>query len=124
LFAAGGNMVFSFHQNGNQLTGTVEGAGGVFADGNRPPLAIEEGKIDGEKISFKAGTSSFSGSLSGDQIEIVQNTPRPLGMLSPPSETPAGEGVAIGPPPDETDPSRNAALFRPPAPFLLHRTQR
>jgi hypothetical protein len=124
LAAAGGNMVFAFHQDGGTLTGTVEGSGGVFADASRPPLAIEEGKLDGNRITFKAGNIPFSGTLTGEQIEIFQRTSPPAGMEGPPPETPAGEDVAIGPPPDETDASRRPAIFFPPAPFLLRRAQR
>ena len=41
-----------------------------FFGGNDAPLPIEEGKVDGNSVSFKAGNSTFSGTLKGDQIEL------------------------------------------------------
>jgi len=44
--AGGFQLSFTFKQDGAKLTGTVQGPQG-------DPIAISDGKIDGEKISFK-----------------------------------------------------------------------
>jgi beta-galactosidase len=122
LFGAG-NMVFSLKQDGNKLTGTVEGAGASFFGGNDVPIPIVEGKADGASVSFKAGNTTYSGTLKGDQIELERKID--FGFRLPPGpKVPAGTRPAIGPPPDETDPSVGAGWRRPPGPLVLHRVQR
>ena len=119
-----GTIVFSLRQNGNNLTGSVEGAGSGFFGGNDAPIPIVEGKLDGKSVSFKAGNSTYSGKLKGDRIELQRTTD--FGSLMPrPAEEPAGSRPAIGPPPDGSDPSRNPS-FRLPSgiPVVLHRVQR
>jgi beta-galactosidase len=118
-----GNIVFSFKQDGNQLTGTVEGTGASFFGGSDIPTAIEEGKVDGPNISFKAGNATYSGTLNGDQIELQRQFNFGFRLENPP-EAPAGTRPAIGPPPDGSDPSRGVGRFRPPGPLVLHRVQR
>ncbi len=65
-----GSTVFSLRQNGNNLTGSVEGSEGGFFGGSDVPTPIEDGQVDGSRISFKAGRSTYSGTLSGDRIEL------------------------------------------------------
>jgi hypothetical protein len=71
----GGNggfqLSFTFKQDGAKLTGTVQGAQG-------DPIAISEGKIDGDKISFKVviqgGTTiTHDGTINaaGDEIKLT-----------------------------------------------------
>jgi beta-galactosidase len=123
LILGGGNMLFSLRQDGNQLTGTVEGSAGGFFGGMDAPIPIVEGKVEGNSVSFKAGNSTFAGALKGDQIELERRIDFGFRLENPP-EAPAGTRPAIGPPPDETDPSRGVGRLRPPAPLLLHRVQR
>jgi beta-galactosidase len=123
LLLGSGNMVFSLKQDGSQLTGTVEGAAGGFFGGMDVPIPIVEGKVDGNSVSFKAGNSTYSGTLKGDQIELERKMDFGFRLENPP-EPPPGTRSAIGPPPDGTDPSRGVGRFRPPGPLVLHRVQR
>ena len=68
LLGGGGDMVFTIRQSGNAITGEVEAAGGGFF--GSPGGMIEDGKIDGANISFKAGNTTYSGAVSGDRIEL------------------------------------------------------
>jgi beta-galactosidase len=121
-YMGGGSMVFSLQQNGNDLTGSAEGAGG-------DATPITEGKVDGSNISFKAGYITFTGKLKGDQIELqrAMNFPsRPQNR--PPEPVPTGPRPAIGPAPDGSDPSsgpRPAGRAPQTIPVIvLHRVQR
>ena len=120
-FGGGISQVFTFRQNGNSLTGTVEGGGST-------PIAIEEGKVDGANISFRAANVAYTGTLKADGIELQRTggAPGGRGGRGAPAE-PAGPRPAIGPPPDGSDPSRGVGGGRgpqAPAPIILHRTKR
>ncbi len=81
--ADGGNgfqISFAFKQVGTTLTGTLQGSQGE-------PMAISEGKVDGDKISFKVviqggmtimheGTivASPDGNSAGDTIKLTSKT--------------------------------------------------
>jgi len=126
MILGGSDMVFSLRQDGNNLTGTVEGTGGGFFGGGDAPVAIEEGKVDGNSVSFKAGNSTYSGTLKGDQIELQRKIDFGF-RLANPAEAPAGSRPAIGPPPDGSDPSipeLRQRLAQGPGPLVLHRVQR
>ncbi len=62
-------LTFNFKQNGAALTGSVEGPQG-------DAIAITDGKVDGNKISFKVSfngmTISHDGAISesGDEIKL------------------------------------------------------
>ena len=68
----GGNggfqLSFTLKQDGAKLTGSVQGAQG-------DPIAISDGKIDGNRISFKVSfkgtTISHEGTVSGDEIKLT-----------------------------------------------------
>jgi beta-galactosidase len=123
MLFGGGNIVFSLKQDGDKLTGSVEGTGAGFFGGTDVPTAIEEGKVEGTNVSFKAGNTTYSGKLIGDKIELERRID--FGFRLPPApEAPAGTRPAIGPPPDETDPSIGVGWRRPPGPLLLHRVRR
>ncbi len=115
----GGTQLFVLVQDGNTLTGTVEGVGG-----NGASSPITDGQVDGANVSFKAGNSTYSGHTDGETIELErapnfgQRPPRPASVSD-------ASRPAVGPPPDGTDPSRSP-LFRPPGPtqIALHRAQR
>ena len=117
-----GTMVFTLHQSGSSLTGTVEGAGGFFS-GGETPTPIEDGKVDGSNVSFKAGNSSYSGTISGGRLELQRKVEVPFHM--PHVETSEGPQPAIGPPPNGSDPSRNPSFHMPSGiPVILHRVER
>ena len=118
----GGTMVFTLHQDGNKLTGTVEAGASGFFGGSDAAVPITEGKVDGRNVYLKAGTSTYSGALEGDQIELQRITepffgPEP--KISEPVSRPA-----VGPPPDGSDPSRGPNnRFPASTPVVLHRVE-
>ena len=103
FLGVGGSMVFTLRQDGSSLTGTVEGTGRSFTGGNDVPTPITEGKVDGDRISFKAGRNDFSGTVKGDRIELERNITFPFKLPQPAKE--AANRPAVGPPPDGSDPS-------------------
>ncbi len=136
MFGAAPGGIFTFRQNGDVLTGSVEGAAGGRGGGGEMPVAIEEGKLDGNNISFRAGGVTYTGTVKGDAIELQRSGGFGMGGRggrTAPAE-PAGPRPAIGPPPDGSDPS-SPAFFgmmrggggrapQTPAPIILHRAKR
>ena len=122
MLVGGGTMVFTLRQDGSNLTGTVEGTGGGFFGGNDVPIPITDGKVDGSNVSFKAGSSTYTGTLKGDQIELERTITLPWRIPPPAAE--AANRPAVGPPPDGSDPS--IGVFRLPrsVAVVLHRAQR
>ena len=64
------SLTYSFKQDGGKLTGTVAGPQG-------DPIPLEEGKVDGDKISFSVhvdfnGGTKFTseGTVKGDEITL------------------------------------------------------
>lgn len=61
------SLTFDFRQDGTKLTGTVTGPQG-------DPLAIDNGKIDGDKftftVSFNGTTITHDGTIAGDEIKM------------------------------------------------------
>ena len=107
-FLGGGDMVFTLRQSGGAITGDVEAGGGGFFGSQSG--AVKEGKIEGGKITFEAGNMSYSGTVSGDRIELERKMTsfRMPGAVKEPS----GPRPAVGPPPDGTDPSMNVGRRR------------
>jgi hypothetical protein len=79
--SAGFQLTFTFKQDGATLTGTVQ------SPQQGDPIAISEGKVDGDKISFKVviqggmtimheGTivASADGKSAGDTIKLTSKT--------------------------------------------------
>jgi beta-galactosidase len=123
FLGGGANMVFTLRQDGNALTGSVEGGNGGFFGGSDVPAAITEGKVDGDRISFKAGTTAYSGTLKGDQLDLQRSMSLGFPIPKPAAESP-GSRPAVGPPPDGSDPSINASWRRSGGmPLLLRRAQ-
>jgi beta-galactosidase len=121
LLARLGPMIFTLRQEGNNLTGSVDGASRSFSGGTDVPAPITEGKVNGDRVSFNAATGSYSGTVKGDRIELERAVEmRPSNT----SNEPKG-GLAVGPPPDGTDPSRDLSFQAPSSiPMVLHRVQR
>lgn len=66
----GFTLAFTFKQDGNKLTGTVQGPQG-------DPIAISDGKVDGDKLSFTVKieanggmTITHDGVINGDEIKL------------------------------------------------------
>jgi beta-galactosidase len=120
--------IFTFQQNGNVLSGSVEGASGRWGwGGSETPATIRDGKVDGATFSFRAGGFAYSGTIKGEAIELQRTGGPPRRQVV--AEAPSGPRPAIGPPPDGSDPS--SAEFvglsrgeRAPAAITLHRAQR
>jgi hypothetical protein len=64
-------IAFNFKVDGSKLTGTVESPNGE--------IPIEEGKVDGDKLSFKThfndSVINHEGTLSGDTIDLKVEGP-------------------------------------------------
>jgi hypothetical protein len=64
----GMTMTFNFKQDGTKLTGTMDGPGGE-------PMAIQDGKVDGEKIVFAVSFDDMKivheGTIKGDEITLT-----------------------------------------------------
>jgi hypothetical protein len=77
--SAGFQLAFTFKQDGATLTGTVNG-------GQGDPIAISDGKVDGDKVTFKVvfngmtitheGTivASPDGNSAGDTIKMTSKS--------------------------------------------------
>jgi hypothetical protein len=73
-------MAFTFKADGEKLTGTAPGPSG--------PVKIEDGKIKGNKLSFKFSidwqqmkmTFKYKGVFSGDEIKLTYETDMGGGM--------------------------------------------
>ncbi|HPT26756.1 MAG TPA: hypothetical protein PLZ95_10085, partial [Bryobacteraceae bacterium] len=131
LAGAAADMVFTFRQEGNVLTGQVESSGGGgFGGGGSTGGPIEDGKVNGDDISFRTGSTTYSGKITGDRIELQRSAPafRRPGAVSPPQSAGAGPRPAIGPPPSGTDPSFGAGFGgrggQTPSPLTLRRAKR
>ncbi|MFN7928955.1 MAG: beta-galactosidase GalA [Blastocatellia bacterium] len=128
---AGGNvdMVFTLRQEGNVLTGSVDSAASGGFGGGPTGGPIEEGRIDGNNLSFRAGPTTYTGTIKGEQIELTRNAPpRRGGPGGPPPAASTELRPTIGPPPNGSDPSFGAGFGgrggRAPAPLLLRRAKR
>jgi beta-galactosidase len=112
------NMLFTLVQHDNTLTGSVEGGG------DRGSEPIEDGRVEGDALFFKAGNVTYLGTFAGDHIQLkrTNSSSRRLGDGSSSSAEPR---PAVGPPPDGSDPSRGIGVrsFEP-SPITLHRAQR
>ncbi len=117
------STLFSLRQSGDTLAGSVEGGGGGFLSGNELPVPIENGSIQGSTISFKAGNSTYTGTIAADRIHLERKVEFPFRRPQP--ATPTGPQPAIGPPPDGSDPSSNRSRRFPESiPVVLHRVER
>lgn len=119
-----GDSLYTFMQEGDTLTGKLEAPAGGFGGSAAGP--IEEGKVDGHNLSFRIGTSTYTGIIQEDRIELHRTGSAFPGFPSPPPPSSSGPQPAIGPPPDGIDPSMGAMRFRGGAqrPIILRRTAR
>jgi beta-galactosidase len=110
---AGGNadMIFTLRQDGNTLSGSLESAGGGGFGGGGGGGAVEQGKIEGANVSFRVGMTTYTGTVSGDRIELQRSGGFGGRGGRGGQGAPAGDAAprpAIGPPPNGTDPSFGA----------------
>jgi len=113
----GASLVFTLQQDGGSLNGTVEGAGSNFTGGMDVPSPVIDGKVNGDTVSFKAGNSTFEGSLKGDRMELKRSVNLGWAMRKPPAPEPGAP--AIGPAPDGSDPSIDMSWFGRGMPLLV-----
>jgi beta-galactosidase len=122
--AVSGDTLYTLIQNGATLTGKLEAPAGGFGPGGGAGGGPIEGSVDGKNISFRVGTTTYSGTVNGEQIELRKmSAPFPGAGSASPVET--GPRPAIGPLPDGSDPS--LAGFRSRGtqpPILLRRASR
>jgi len=119
--AVSGDTLYSFVQNGSTLTGSLDGPPAAF--GPAVTGAIQ-GTVEGSRVQFKVGATTYEGSLKGDRMELHRLAPPRPGATTPPrAET--GQPLVIGPPPDGSDPSL-AGFNRggPQSLLVLRRSQR
>jgi beta-galactosidase len=102
-FLGSGDSIYSFKQEGGSLSGSVEGTGMSFTGGTDAPAPLVNGKVDGSAISFKAGASTFNGTIQGDRIELQRSVNLGWELPKPPQKSP--DAPDIGPAPDGSDPS-------------------
>lgn len=123
MLVGNGALVFTLRQKGNVLTGTVETSEGgwlVLADRS---ITITDGRVEGDRISFTAGSSTYSGTFANGRLDLQRKLKLPWKLNQP---TPlAGPHPAIGPAPDGSDPSFNPSRRMPESvAVVLQRVQR
>ena len=121
MLAGGGDMVYTLRQQGSKLTGSVEGGSGGFLGGDDVPAPIEDGKVDGDNISFKAGRSTYTGTVKDGELNLQRSVAFPFARPAPVKEV--SGGPAIGPPPDGSDPSLGAFKLPSGLPVVLRRAK-
>jgi beta-galactosidase len=127
-FGMNGSMLFTLRQDGNKLTGSVEGKTTRFEGVLDQPVAIDAGQVDAAQIIFKTVNASYTGVIDGDELRL-QRTLELGGLRALAAQPSPGTGEkrpAIGPPPDGMDPSLASALaqFTAPQPVVLRRVKR
>src|SRR5215475_5436643 len=77
-------VTLTLKQDVSKLTGSVPGMG---RGGDAPPIEIQNGKVDGDKVSFEVVrefqgnkmTSKYSGTVAGDEMKLHIATDTPNG---------------------------------------------
>lgn len=117
-----GSMLFTMRQESTSLTGTEEGGNVNFTGGADVPVPIENGKVEGDHISFKVGRRSYSGTVNGDELHLDQTFDLPWRIPEPPKEEP--NRPAVGPAPNGSDPSIGEWHVPKSVPVVLRRAER
>ena len=98
----GSPRIFTLTEEAGKLTGTVEGPGGWFG-GEDAPVAITDGVVQGDRVSFKYGINTLKGRINGAEIELQRTVHIPWDFPAP--KKPDASAPIIGPAPDGSDPS-------------------
>jgi beta-galactosidase len=121
--AVAGDTLYTLVQTGAKLTGMLEAPGSGFGPGGGAVGGPIEGEVDRNTISFHVGTTTYTGTVNGEQIELQRKASWNPTAESPQKDT--GPRSAIGPPPDGTDPSLAGFRMRgTPPPIILRRASR
>ena len=105
-------QLFILEQQGSSLTGSAEGSVLDWIGGDDTPMPIVDGKVVGNTLSFKVGLISFWGTFDDNRMEL--NSPVQIPSNPEPSALKlADETLAIGPPPDNSNPS-SGSIWRMP----------
>jgi len=121
--ALAGDTLYTLMQNGSTLTGTLEAPAGGFGPGASAGPGPIEGTIDGRNITFHVGTTTYSGTVNGERIELRRTAP-PRPGVSTARAADTGPHPVIGPPPDGSDPSLNFGRGQAQSPIVLRRVSR
>ena len=101
----------------------VKKLGAGFFGGDDVPTPIVDGKIEGDRVTFKSGDSTYTGVTKSSRIELQRSFALPWETPAPPKEDP--NRPAIGPAPDGSDPSIDTTWEVPSSiPVVLHRVVR
>jgi beta-galactosidase len=118
--AVSGDTLFSFVQKGSTLTGALEGPPAAFGPATTGAI---QGTVEGSRVQFKVGTTTYEGSLTGDRLELRRSSPPRFGATAPPAAE-TGQRPVIGPPPQGTDPSLGGFRGGPQPQLVLRRSPR
>ena len=117
-------QILTLSQRGEELTGSAEGFGFSWAGGNDSTSPVEEGSASSDKVSFRIGDITYSGTIDNDRMELTRSFRSPRRSFPNPIEL-ADKSLAIGPAPDGSDPSRGPnARPQPSQSLVLRRVQR
>lgn len=118
--AVSGDTLYSFVQQGSALSGSLVGPPAMF--GPAATGAIQ-GTVEGDRVQFKVGATTYDGTVAGDQMTLRRSAPPRAAAPAPPAET--GPRPVIGPPPAGSDPSLGGgARGGNQQPIVLRRSQR
>jgi beta-galactosidase len=122
------DLVFSLRQDGGTLTGELDEVGDGFFnfDAGGP---IEDGRVDASSISFRVGSKKYSGTATAERLDLTVTASLPFGGGSGrgPQAPPPSARPAVGPPPDDVDPSIPMEMLAPlfaPKTIVLRRVRR
>ncbi len=121
--AVAGDTLYTLVQTGGRLAGTLEAPGSGFGPGGGAVGGPIEGTVDGNNISFHVGTTTYTGTVDGEQIQLQRKASwNPTAEMA---QKDTGPLPAIGPPPEGTDPSLAGFRMRgTPPPITLRRASR
>lgn len=119
--AVSGDTLYTFVQQGNVLTGSIDAPPAMFGPATTGAI---RGTVEGGRVHFTSGSTTYDGSVIGDRMELHRAMPPRGGQPARVAET--GPHPVIGPPPEGSDPSlglgRHGGGTQPP--MILQRAKR